>query len=303
MRIRFLLASALVALLPAVARGEVRIAGPIGAPSLEIRSSTVGPWTRLPGGGRRNLLNAEGDLTRDGRPSHDAVGRSLVAAWGRASTDDLVVTEVSESHDVGSELAVRVGPIIGTPRVHGLGDQALIVWQRADTSMIEAARWSSGSVSSVAPIVSATLLAVVDDGDSVFIVGLDASASMLVIVKLPMVIHPLPIPTDIFRIPLLHNSLPVSTGALRMPMILHPLPVPIEQGRALPIPVPINGRAYRAAATYPCIASDDRAATIAWRSDRHEIAVVRITEDGVTGPDLLDGPTGSCEAMLKAASR
>jgi len=84
--------------------------------------------------------------------------------------------------------------------------------------------------------------------------------------------------------------------------------VRIPLGRALPIPVPINGLRVPLDSTLDlpsvCMSSDGDRGTLAWESGKGLASALAIDGAGFTGPLTVRSPSGaSCTSMLRATSR
>jgi hypothetical protein len=264
-----------------VARAEVRIVGGADGPELLVQPVARGIWTPR-GVPSTSTINPNGDSLGDGYPGHASLDGRLLAAWVRPTTNTLVVLRASaptsfEATEVGLEGAV------GTPLVSTLGDAWLVTLQvqSPEPHVVGLVATESG-VPELQNVVPGQLVGVYLVGDSIHVVARQAAEQSLLVATLSRGDIPNPIPIPVTRVPLTYFPNPI------------PVPIPIDRTTA-----------DLASPTWmPCVEERGDDVLVAWQAGRGVIGRITLDAYGVNGAgEFFRGPSGSCQAVLNAASR
>jgi len=254
-------------------RAEVRVDQRAEGPVLTVRPVARGIWTPSPGAERHTLLNATGDLRGDGFPAHARKPGELLVAWQRPATSDVVIVETNASgRDTTISVATREA--IGVPQPIAIEGGWIVLWQSGGVRpVVEGVTIAEGAVRSSGPLQDGLLLAAEPVEEGLVVVTMDPARSELLI-------------TAYFT------------------AVANPVPIPIEWLR-----VGVPSRSARSAVDdevqvpQVCTASTDGGALIAWVAERGVIGVLRERGGRLSAPTEVRGPNGSCQAILRAASR
>lgn len=197
----------------------------------------------------------------------------MLVAWARPAAQSLVLAEV-EPDGSSRQSSARVGAIIGTPVVVPAGEAWLVLWQTGGNSPgVQAGIESRGTLREIASLHDGRLLATVPYENGVAVIGFDPVAGQLIVSAVILgPVNPRPVPDDVLRVPMTRLARAAAKASADMdPQI--------------------------------CSGSDGNEALVAWSEGARTMGFVKVGAAGITEPDVIDGPNGSCEALLRAARR
>jgi len=289
---RRLLAVGVVLMMTRSASAEVRISrDAAGAPYLEVRPTATGIWATN-GPPRSATINPNGDQWGDGYPTSASRGGHLLGAWVRGNSEDLVILR-AHGERTTSLTTIHAPGATGTPVVTAVGENWLVAWTALGAQpSVSVTMLTSTEDGTPESVLSGRLVSVVILGDAVHLLSHQATTGELQVATYLGLHWPEPLP------------IPSSFAIIDLRLAMHwpqPIPVPIQPraGLHFPEPFPIPTTAWS-----PCIEVRADDALVAWTARDHQVGSIVLDNLGVVdAARFVRGPSGSCTAVLNAASR
>jgi hypothetical protein len=290
-RLLALVASAWLA--AGAASAEVRIVRDgAGQPRLDVRPVAAGIWTSR-GIVDAAVVNPSGDALGDGYPAAATRNGKLLAAWVRPSSAGVVLLR-ADGLGLPSATVLPGADPTGVPIVTAVGENWLIAWSTLTGDPSVAVTVASADDDGVPEVVlPGRLVAVVPVGDAVHVLSYRSSTGELHVGTIVGLHVPVPVPV------------PITVALIDLRLAMHfptPVPVPIHPSAGMhfpqPFPIPTT------AAWTPCIEVRADDALVAWSASDHQVGSIVLDSLGVVdAARFVRGPSGSCTAVLNAASR